>query len=191
MSVLPTVYLARHGETEWSKSGQHTSLTDLPLTPQGEEAGRRLKTRLEGITFSHVFSSPLKRARQTAELAGFATPEIEPALIEWNYGDFEGLKGKEIAARYPGWNLFRNGTPNGESPAQIIERVDHFIDRLKQLNGNVLCFAHGHILRCLASRWIDQSLTLATCMLLGTATLSILSFNHDRLEEPAIKVWNS
>ncbi|MBN9122035.1 MAG: histidine phosphatase family protein [Planctomycetes bacterium] len=190
MSALPTIYLARHGETEWSRSGQHTGRTDLPLLSSGEEDGRRLKKRLEGITFARVFSSPLSRARRTAELAGFV-PEVDPDLLEWDYGEYEGLKSAEIAARNPGWNLFRNGAPGGESPAQIIERVDRLVAKLKGLTGNVICFAHGHILRCVASRWIDQSLTLGTCMLLGTATISTLSFNHNRLEEPAIKVWNS
>lgn len=190
MSDLPTVYLARHGETEWSRSGQHTGRTDLPLLPSGIETAKLLGPRLAGISFARVFSSPLTRARHTAELAGFA-PEIEPDLLEWNYGDYEGLKSAEIAARNPGWNLFRHGAPGGESPAQVVERVDKLVNRLKTMKGNVLCFAHGHILRCVASRWIDQSLTLGTCMLLGTATLSVLSFNHHRLEEPAIKVWNS
>lgn len=189
-STLPTIYLARHGETEWSKSGQHTSRTDLPLLPAGEEAAKTLRSRLDGLTFTRVFSSPLLRAKRTAELAGFS-PEVEPDLLEWNYGDYEGLKSAEIAAKNPGWNLFRHGAPGGESPAQIIERVDRLVERLKGMTGNVLCFAHGHILRCLAVRWIDQSLTLATCILLGTATVSILHFNHNRLQEPAIKVWNS
>lgn len=190
MSALPTIYLARHGETEWSRSGQHTGRTDLPLLPSGIESAKLLKPRLEAIGFTRVLSSPLSRAKHTAELAGFA-PEIEPDLLEWNYGDYEGLKSVEIAAKNPGWNLFRHGAPGGESPAQVIERVDRLVDKLKGMTGNVLCFAHGHILRCVASRWIDQSLTLGTCMLLGTATLSVLSFNHHRLEEPAIKVWNS
>ncbi len=190
MSVLPTVYLARHGETEWSKSGQHTGRTDLPLLPSGEGSAKKLAPRLAGIAFTRVFSSPLSRAKRTAELAGFS-PEIEPDLLEWNYGDFEGKKSVEIAATHPGWNLFRHGAPGGESPAQVVERVDRLVAKLKALTGNILCFAHGHILRCVAVRWIDQSLTLGTCMLLGTATVSILSFNHNRLEEPAIKVWNS
>lgn len=191
MSALPTIYLARHGETEWSRSGQHTGRTDLPLLPDGEASAKLLAARFAGIQFARVFSSPLSRARRTAELAGFANPEIEPDLLEWNYGDYEGKKSAEIAALRPGWNLFRHGAPGGESPAQIIERIDKLVDRLKAMSGNVLCFAHGHILRCVATRWIDQSLTLGTCMLLGTASISILSFNHHRLEEPAIKTWNS
>ena len=190
MIALPTVYLARHGETEWSKSGQHTGRTDLPLLPSGEEAARLIHSRLAGVAFTRVFSSPLSRAKRTAELAGFA-PEVEPDLLEWNYGDFEGLRSAEITAKRPGWNLFRDGAPGGESPAEVAARVDRLVAKLKGLTGNVICFAHGHILRVVAARWINHPVTLASSMLLGTATLSILSFNHGRLEEPAIKVWNS
>ena len=190
MSALPTVYLARHGETAWSRSGQHTGRTDLPLLPSGVESAKLLAPRLAGIPFTRVLTSPLSRAKHTAELAGF-TPELDPDLLEWNYGDYEGLKSVEIAAKNPGWNLFRHGAPGGESPAEVIDRVDRLVVRLKAMTGNVLCFAHGHILRVIAVRWIDQSLTLGTCMLLGTATISVLSFNHNRIEEPAIKVWNS
>ena len=190
MSDLPTVYLARHGETEWSKSGQHTGRTDLPLTAVGEQDGHRLKTRLAGVAFDHRFCSPLLRARHTAELAGFAV-EVDPDLLEWHYGDFEGLKSAEIAARRPGWNLFRDGAPGGESPAEVMARVDRLVAKLKGLSGNVICFAHGHILRVIAARWIEHPVTLASSMLLGTATLSVLSFNHHNLAEPAIRVWNS
>ncbi len=190
MSVLPTVYLARHGETEWSKSGQHTGRTDLPLTRPGEESARQLGKRLAGITFEHLFTSPLSRARRTAELAGF-TPVVNPDLLEWNYGDFEGLKSAEIAAKKPDWNLFRDGAPGGETPEEVAARVDRLVTKLKGLNGNVICFAHGHILRVIAARWIGHPVMLADSMLLDTATLSVLSFNHHHLTEPAIKVWNS
>jgi broad specificity phosphatase PhoE len=190
MSALPTVFLARHGETEWSKSGQHTGRTDLPLTPKGEADAGNLGERIKGMTFARLFTSPLSRARRTAELAGFA-PEVEPGLLEWNYGDFEGLKSAEIATRRPGWNLFRDGAPGGESPEQVAARVDRLAAMLKGLSGNVICFAHGHILRVLAARWIGHPVTLASSMLLDTGSLSILSFNHHNLAEPAIKVWNS
>ncbi|MCI0700504.1 MAG: histidine phosphatase family protein [Planctomycetia bacterium] len=190
MSDLPTVHLARHGETEWSKSGQHTGRTDLPLTPTGEESARNLKERLAGLTFTRVFSSPLSRARRTAELAGFA-PELEPDLLEWHYGEYEGLTSAAIRAKNPGWLLFRDGAPGGESPEQVAARVDRLVAKLKTLTGNVICFAHGHILRVLGCRWIGQPVLLASSLLLGTATLSVLSFNHHNLAEPAIKVWNS
>ncbi|MBA4063955.1 MAG: histidine phosphatase family protein [Isosphaera sp.] len=189
MSV-PTVYLARHGETEWSRNGRHTGRTDLLLTPAGEEDGRRLGQRLAGVTFSRVFSSPLGRARRTAELAGFA-PELDPDLLEWDYGTNEGKTGAEIRAANPGWLLFRDGCPGGESPADIAARVDRLAARLKALDGNVLCFAHGHLLRVLAARWVGQPVALAASLLLGTATLCVLSFDHGNPHEPAIKVWNS
>lgn len=189
MSV-PTVYLARHGETEWSRDGRHTGRTDLPLTARGEDDGRRLAGRLAGTAFARVFTSPLSRARRTAELAGFA-PEIEPDLIEWDYGDHEGKTSAEIRTASPGWLLFRDGCPGGESPAEIAARVDRLVAKLKALTGDVLCFAHGHVLRVLAARWVGQPVTFAASLLLGTATLSVLSFDHGKLDEPAIKVWNS
>ncbi|HSQ54987.1 MAG TPA: histidine phosphatase family protein, partial [Gemmata sp.] len=179
-----------YGETEWSRNGRHTGRTDLPLTAAGEEDGRQLGTKLAGITFSRVFSSPLSRARRTAELAGFA-PEIEPDLIEWNYGDYEGKTSSEIRASRPDWLLFRDGCPGGESPADIAARADRLAAKLKALSGNILCFAHGHLLRVLAARWVNQPVAFAACLLLGTATLSVLSFDHARLEEPAIKMWNA
>lgn len=190
MSDLPTIYLARHGETEWSKSGQHTGRTDLPLTGPGEESARKLGERLKGIKFDHLFTSPLSRARRTAELAGYS-PIVDPDLLEWNYGEFEGLKSKEIAVKRPGWNLFRDGAPGGETPEEVTARVDRLVNKLKGLNGNVICFAHGHILRTIGARWIGYPVTLATSMLLSTATLCILGFNHHNIDEPAIQVWNS
>ena len=189
MSAVPTIYLARHGETEWSLNGRHTGRTDLPLTTTGENDARKLGERLKGLTFSHVFASPLSRARRTAELAGF-TPEIDPELIEWNYGQYDGLTSSEIQNHTPNWNLFRDGCPDGESPADIAGRADRLSQRLKTLTGNVICFAHGHILRVLAARWIQQPVSLAGGLLLGTASLSILSFDHNSLDEPAIKMWN-
>jgi broad specificity phosphatase PhoE len=190
MSSIPTIYLARHGETEWSKDGRHTGRIDLPLTPQGEADGRKLGERLKGLSFSKVLASPLVRARRTAELAGF-TPELEPDLMEWNYGEYEGRTSSQIKSVVPTWNLFRDGCPGGESPEEIAARGDRLAKRLKELSGNVICFAHGHILRVLAARWIGQPVTLAGGLLLGTAGLSILSFDHDDLDLPAIKVWNS
>jgi broad specificity phosphatase PhoE len=189
MNAVPTVYLVRHGETEWSKSGRHTGHSDLPLTTQGEADGRKVGERLAGLSFSHVFSSRLTRARRTAELAGFS-PEIEPDLIEWDYGQYEGKTAAEIRSLAPTWNLFRDGCPGGESPGDIAARGDRLSKRLKELSGNVICFAHGHILRVLAARWIHQPVTLAESLLLGTANLSILSFDHNNLNEPAIKMWN-
>lgn len=186
----PTVYLARHGETEWSKSGRHTGRTDVPLTSQGESDGRQLGERFRGTPFARIFSSPLARARRTAELGGFS-PEIEPDLLEWNYGEYEGKTSTEIRATRPGWILFRDGCPGGESVADMEERVDRLAAKLKNLTGNVLCFAHGHLLRVLAARWLGQPVGFAGCLLLGTASMSVLSFDHNNRDEPAIRLWNS
>jgi broad specificity phosphatase PhoE len=186
----PTVYLARHGETEWSKSGRHTGRTDVPLTSHGETDGRRLGERLRGTNFARILSSPLARARRTAELVGFS-PEIEPDLQEWDYGEYEGKTSTEIRATRPAWILFRDGCPGGESVADVEQRVDRLAAKLKGLSGNVICFAHGHLLRVLAARWVGQPVGFAGYLLLGTASVSVLSFDHDRHDEPAIKVWNS
>jgi probable phosphoglycerate mutase len=186
----PTVYLARHGETEWSKSGRHTGRTDLPLTTQGEAEGQRIGERFRGIAFEKIFSSPLARARRTAELAGFS-PELDADLLEWNYGAYEGKTSAEIRASRAGWVLFRDGCPEGESVTEMTERVDRLARKLKDLAGNVLCFAHGHVLRVLAARWVGQPIAFAGCLLLGTATVSVLSFDHNNRGEPAIKLWNS
>ncbi|HEX4612031.1 MAG TPA: histidine phosphatase family protein [Urbifossiella sp.] len=187
--TLPTVYLARHGETAWSKSGQHTGRTDIPLTPKGEADAAKIGTRLAGISFAHVFSSPLQRARRTAELAGFA-PVPEPDLLEWDYGECEGLKTAQIRETRPEWDLFRDGAPGGESVEAICARIDGLVARLKGLSGNVLTFAHGHVLRVLAARWVGQSVPFGRALLLSTATVSILGFDHQTMDEPAIKLWN-
>jgi probable phosphoglycerate mutase len=189
MSVVPTIVLARHGATEWSADGRHTGRTDLPLTPKGEDDGRRLKSRLAGTAYTRVFSSPLQRAKRTAELAGF-TPVIEPDLLEWNYGRYEGLTTADVRKDRPDWVLFRDGCPAGESPSEIAVRVDRLIARLRTLSGTVLLFAHGHVLRVLAARWVGQPVTFAGALLLSTATVSGLGFDHGHPDEPAIQLWN-
>jgi probable phosphoglycerate mutase len=189
MSELPRVYLARHGETEWARAGRHTGRSDIPLTTKGEADARKIGTRLAGITFSHVLTSPLGRARRTAELAGFA-PLVDPGLLEWDYGDYEGLTTAEIRERRADWDLFVHGCPNGESVAGITDRVDGVADRLKSLTGNVLVFAHGHVLRVLAARWVAQPACFGRALLLTTAAVSILGFDHHVLDEPAIVLWN-
>jgi probable phosphoglycerate mutase len=189
--TLPSIYLARHGETLWSTTGQHTGRTDIPLTERGEQNARRLGERLKGITFARVLSSPLQRARRTAELAGFgAALEMDPDLMEWNYGDYEGRRTADIHRERPGWNLFRDGCPNGENAEQVGVRADRVIARLRQEAGNVLLFAHGHILRVLAARWLGLPPADARFFLLGTAALSILGYEHNRLDEPVIRLWN-
>jgi probable phosphoglycerate mutase len=189
MSELPRVYLVRHGETEWSKSGQHTGRTDIPLTAAGEAVAPQIGERLAGISFSRILSSPRSRATRTAELAGF-TPEIDPDLVEWDYGDYEGLTSKAIRAQRPGWLVFRDGAPHGESVRQLTDRADRVVGKLKALSGNVLVFSHGHFLRVLAARWIGQPTAFAQHLLLGTATISILDFDHRSPDEPALALWN-
>ncbi len=152
---LQIIYLARHGETAWTLSGQHTGLTDLPLTEHGEQNAIHLGERLKGLAFAKVFTSPLQRARRTCELAGFdAVAEIDPDLVEWNYGDYEGLTSAQVHAKNPDWKLFRDGCPGGETVAQIGARADRVVARVRAIQGNVLLFSSGHILRVLASRWL-------------------------------------
>jgi RpiB/LacA/LacB family sugar-phosphate isomerase len=186
------LYLIRHGETEWSRSGQYTGSTDIPLTPHGEAAARGVGERLHDIPFSHVFASPLKRAQQTCNLATLQPPPtIEPDLREWDAGDFEGRTPEEIHESHPGWNLFRDGSPHGESATQMSDRVDHLIAFLRTLEGNVALFSHGHLCRVLAARWIGLPVEHAERLLLSTASISILGHGHDRFDLPAIALWNS
>lgn len=188
--ALPVVYLARHGETAWSLSGRHTGLTDLPLTPRGERNARRLGARLQGLAFAKVFTSPLQRARRTCELAGFgAVAEIDPDLVEWNYGEYEGRTSDAIHAERPDWRLFRDGCPGGESPLEVGGRADRVIRRARAVEGNVLLFSSGHILRVLAARWLGLAPAGGRYFLLGTADLSALGYEHD-LSQPVIRLWN-
>jgi broad specificity phosphatase PhoE len=187
---LPTIWLARHGETEWSLSGQHTGLTDLPLTAHGEELARKLADRLKGMAFAKVFTSPLQRARRTCELAGFAgVAETMPDLVEWNYGDYEGIRTWEIHAKRPDWQLFRDGCPGGESVDQVTARANRVIARLRAIDGDVLCFSSGHILRALAACWLGLGAAGGRYFVLSTTSLSALGYEHD-LSEPVIKLWD-
>jgi len=185
------LYVARHGETAWSLSGQHTGLTDLPLTPNGERNARRLGERLKGMTFARVFTSPLQRAARTCELAGFgAVAETDPDLVEWNYGQYEGRCSAEIFAERPDWQLFRDGCPGGESPAQVGERADRVVKRVRTVAGNVLLFSSGHFIRVLAARWLALGPgPVGRHFLLTTASLSALGYEH-KLSQPVIRLWN-
>jgi broad specificity phosphatase PhoE len=186
----PLIYLARHGETAWSLSGQHTGLTDLPLTDRGERNARRLGEGLRSEKFAHIFTSPLQRARRTCELAGFGTAaEVDPDLVEWNYGDYEGRRTVEIRRERPDWQLFRDGCPGGESLEQIGTRADRVVVRLRAGEGNVLLFSSGHFLRVLAARWLGLDAAAGKYFVLSTASLSILGYEHD-VSEPAIRLWN-
>jgi len=188
---LPIVYLARHGETAWSLSGQHTGLTDLPLTEQGEHMARRLGERLKGLTFARVFTSPLQRASKTCELAGFgAVAHIDPDLVEWNYGRYEGRRGVDIRGERPGWNLFTDGCPGGETPKQVGTRADRVVSRVRKVSGNVLLFTSGHFIRVLAARWLGIEPTASSrYFMLSTASLSALGYEND-LSRPVIRFWN-
>jgi probable phosphoglycerate mutase len=189
-SKLPLVYLARHGETAWSISGQHTGLTDLPLTERGERNARRLGERLKGLRFARVFTSPLRRASHTCELAGFGSvATVDDDLVEWNYGAYEGKTTEEIHRDRPDWEIFRDGCPGGESVAEVADRANRVIDRLRAIDGNVLLFSSGHFLHLLAARWLGLEPAAGRYFFLGTAALSILSYEYDR-NEPVISLWN-
>jgi len=190
VSALPVIYLARHGETAWTVTGQHTGRTDLPLTARGEENARSLGGRLKGIQFARVFTSPLQRARRTCELAGFASvAQADRDLVEWDYGEYEGLRTSEILASRPDWDLFRDGVPGGESLDCIGARADRVVVRLRAIGGPALIFSSAHFLRVLASRWLGLEPAAARYFLLGTASLSTLTYDHS-LSEPAIGFWN-
>jgi probable phosphoglycerate mutase len=188
--TLPTVYLARHGETAWSLTGQHTGFTDLPLTERGERNARSLGKILQGHVFARVLASPLQRARRTCELAGYgAVAEVDPDLTEWDYGQFEGRTTAEIRQQRPGWDLFRDGCPGGESVAEITARAERVIERLHKIGEDVLLFSSGHFLRVLAARWLGLETSLGRYLYLSTATLSKLGYDHN-LTEPVIRLWN-
>ena len=186
------LHLIRHCETEWSLSGQHTGRTDIPLTPRGEDAARQLGQRLRDIAFARVVTSPLLRARRTCELAGLGpVAEIKPDLAEWDYGDYEGQTTAEIYEARPGWKLFRDGCPRGETPSQVSSRADRIIACLRAREGDVAIFSHGHIGRVLGARWIGLPVEQAQHFLLNTASLSILGYEHNRADQSAIVLWNA
>jgi broad specificity phosphatase PhoE len=188
--VLPVVYLARHGETAWSLSGQHTGLTDLPLTERGQRNARALGERLKGLTFAAVFTSPLQRAARTCELAGFgAAAEVDRDLLEWGYGEYEGRRTVEIHAERPDWELFRDGCPGGESPDQVGARADRVVSRVRAIRGEALLFSSGHFLRVLAARWLGLDPWAGRYFLLITASLSALGCDGS-LSQPVIRFWN-
>ncbi len=187
-----TIYFVRHGETEWSISSQHTGLTDIPLTAQGEDEVREWGQRLCRIPFDHIVTSPLQRARRTCELVGLGKDsELEPDAVEWDYGDYEGLRSVDIRKDRPGWNVFRDGCPNGESPVAISARADRVIAHLRTMEGNVALFSHGQFGGVLAARWIGLSVVEAQHFTLGTASLSILGFDPHHPEVSVIELWNS
>ncbi len=190
--MIPRLYLVRHGETEWSLSGRHTGRTDIPLTPRGEDEARQLRPMLESIQFAAVLTSPRQRARRTFELAGLApTAKIEPDLAEWDYGDYEGQRSVDIRKGRPGWNVFRDGCPHGEMPAQITARADRLIAHLCDFDGNVALFTHGQFGCILAARWIGLPVVDGQHLSLGPASLSILSDDPSHPDVRVIALWNA
>jgi broad specificity phosphatase PhoE len=183
---LPSIYLARHGQTAWSLTGRHTGLTDLPLTERGEQEARDLGKRLAAFTFAKVFTSPLQRAARTSDIAGFGTvAETDADLVEWNYGKYDGRRTAEIQAEAPDWNLFRDGCPGGESPSQIGARANRVLNRVRAVKGDVLIISSGHFLRVLAARFLGLEPAGGRFFTLSTASVSILGFENS-ISQPVI-----
>jgi len=186
------IFLIRHGETSWSLAGRHTSRTDLPLTENGERRALRLRERLRDVSFTHVLTSPLRRARQTCELAGFGSmARVEPELREWDYGDYEGRTTAEIRTQRPKWDLFQDGSLHGEPVEQISQRADRVVAVIRPLDGIVAVFSHGHFLRALAVRWLGLPVPDGRHLALDTGALSILGYERPDQETPVIALWNS
>jgi broad specificity phosphatase PhoE len=189
-NTLPVIYLARHGETPWTISGQHTGVSDIPLNAQGEAQAVRLGERLQGLSFAAVLTSPLQRARRTSELAGFrSVAEVEPDLVEWNYGAYEGRRSADIHVEQPDWDLFWDGGPGGESPEEVGARADRVVRRVRATDGDVLLFSSGHFLRVFAARWLGLAPAAGRYFLLSTASLSAVGYEHDR-SQPVIRLWD-
>jgi probable phosphoglycerate mutase len=186
-----TVTLVRHGETAWSAAGRHTGRTDIPLTEEGERKAARVAERLAGQTFDRVFTSPLQRAARTCALAGFGgRAVVDPDLVEWDYGDYEGRTSREILAQRPGWQIFRDGGPRGEAAADVGARVDRVIARLRAVEDRTLLFSSAHVLRVLTARWLGLAPTEGRLFKLDTASISVLAYEHDSRDEPVVALWN-
>ncbi len=182
------IYLIRHGETEWTKSRQHTGLTDITLTENGRSQAKALARRTKKLHFDKIYVSPLKRAFDTCALCGYQdVAEVSNHLLEWDYGDFEGKMSSEIHKKNPNWNIFIDGAPNGESTDDVTKRVDHFLGEIKKQKGTVALFSSGHISRAIAARWLEMPISFGKSLILSTASLSLLSHEHNN---PAIKLWN-
>ncbi|HET7355504.1 MAG TPA: histidine phosphatase family protein [Nocardioidaceae bacterium] len=182
------LWLVRHGETEWSREGRHTSVTDLPLTESGVAVAKTLAERLDGLEFGLVLTSPRQRARRTAELAGFPGARVEPALAEWDYGDYEGLTSDQIRETVPGWTVWTHPCPSGETAEQVAARLDRVVAEVRGYGGRALVFGHGHALRALAARWVGQPASDGRLFRLDTATVSTLGYER---ETPVVLRWNA
>lgn len=190
-SIPLCLYLIRHGETEWAIDRRHTGFTDIPLTQNGENEARALGQYLRDISFAHVLTSPLQRAQQTCALVALnQAPDLQPDLTEWDYGDYEGKRSVDIRQERPDWTIFRDGCPQGEMPAQISARADRLLARLCKLDGNIALFSHGHFGSVLATRWIELAVVEAQHFPLGTASVSILTFDPHHPTVPIIALWN-
>jgi broad specificity phosphatase PhoE len=190
-SDLARLFLVRHGATAWSDSGQHTGRTDLPLNEKGRERARQLGGPLRRLSFAAVFTSPLQRAATTCALAGFAEVAVkDPDLLEWNYGRYEGKTTKEILAERPGWEIYRDGCPEGESPQNVATRADRFIQRARGIDGDVLVFSSAHIIRMIAARWLEMPPGAGRCFISRPASVGVLAFEHNNRDEPVIGLWN-
>lgn len=185
---MSELWLVRHGQTEWSRDHRHTSVTDLPLLPEGEEVARSLAERLDPADFAVVRTSPRQRARRTAELAGFADVEVDEDLVEWAYGDYEGITTEEIRETVPGWTVWTHPSPGGESAEEVSARLDRVVERARAVEGRTLVFAHGHCLRALAARWLGLPVAGGRHLKLGTATVSVLGWER---ETPVVERWNA
>jgi broad specificity phosphatase PhoE len=190
-TAVPRLFLVRHGDTAWTDSGQHTGRTDIPLNDRGEEHARQIGERLRQFTFAGVFTSPLLRAAKTCELAGFAkVTTIDPDLMEWDYGRFEGKRTGDILKQQPGWELFRDGCPGGETPYDVAMRAERFIARVRALQGDVLAFSSGHVIRMIAARWLGLPPDEGRCFFCRPASVGVLGFEHGNVNEPVLRAWN-
>jgi probable phosphoglycerate mutase len=188
---MPKLFITRHGDTAWTESHQRTGRTDIPLNQAGEVRARQIGERLRRYSFAGVFTSPLQRASKTCELAGFgAVAKVDPDLVEWDYGRFEGMRTKQILKECPGWELFRDGCPEGESPEDVAARADHFITQVRSIQGDVLAFSSGHIIRMIAARWLGLPPAAGRFFYCRPASVGVLGFEHKNREEPIIGLWN-
>jgi broad specificity phosphatase PhoE len=188
---LPRLFLARHGDTPWTVSGQHTGRTNIALNFQGEQNARQLGERLRQNTYIRVFTSPLQRAAKTCQIAGYGErAEIDSDLLEWDYGDFEGKTTAEILKEQPGWELYRDGAPKGESPENVAARADSFLARIREIKGDVLAFSSGHIIRMIAARWLGLKPADGRFFYCRPASVGVLGYEHNSRNEPIIRAWN-
>jgi probable phosphoglycerate mutase len=188
---MPKLFVARHGDTAWTDSRQRTGRTDIPLNEAGEERARQLGAKLQRFSFASVFTSPLKRASRTCALAGFAAAaKVEPDLVEWDYGRFEGMVLKQVLKAQPGWELYRDGCPGGESPDDVAVRADRFIARARAIQGDVLAFSSGHIIRMIAARWLGLPPSQGRFFYCRPASVGVLGYEHKNRDEPIVGLWN-